>query len=152
MILKNRIYRSISTILIIFISMAGCIQFHHHDCDGDACLALSVTELDLSEWKSTIGCHARHFRCHESDRKHHTHSCDEDCGLHLSGTTDAGTSINKRHGLASIHIIFKIFWADIIGFICHRPTIQNLTLTDDLSPSLPQAIIFLTVDTRGAPV
>ncbi len=149
MIPTGRIYRYLSSSLIIIMCVAGLLQYHHHDCNGDACMTLSVKEIDLSEWNSTDGCHALHHRCQKTDNEEHSHSCGDNCGLHISGSIDTTQLSGSHNGLISVQLIFSTRCGDTLADLCHEST---ATPAFYKNVSIPQEIILSAIDNRGSPV
>lgn len=151
MIRYRIIFRWIGCALITIMCMAGLLQFHHHDCNGDACIALSVNDIDLSEWKSTGGCHSTHHR-HSTERENHRHSCNEDCGLHISGIVCAKVSVGTHLITTYIQHLRHSLCEDILFNSNQISATGSIAQVNDSGTSLPLKIILHTIDNRGSPL
>ncbi len=150
MIRTRLIFRWIGCALITVMCVAGVLQFHHHDCNGDACIALSVNDIDLSGWRSIEGCHSAH-RHHSSQRDNHSHSCNDDCGLHISGSVCAKVSAATQLISTFIQHLHHSFCADILANDRHFSAIGCVAQANGSGVALPRKITFPTIDNRGSP-
>ncbi|MCM1292808.1 MAG: hypothetical protein NC230_04415 [Bacteroides sp.] len=133
----KRFYAFLSLLLIAMLSAGSLLQFHHHDCNGDACVWLSGIDLNLSSGFEKESCNhlCDEAACdHQHDAAHgHSHDCaSSSCSLQLTLGDSSGDTAVKHLAVQPVLLPLPPLYVDIsaeqfLGVIALPPTLLILS-------------------------